>query len=730
MKWIKNKAHFSFLLPYILVFLVPFICLSLILHHYFITNAQNQIEQYEDSSLQQIESNLFDSLTRLNQMSSNVGTNPKLTRFYVTQRAVLNETSELLKRYASLNSVIDEMILYYPTDKDYFYSSQGFYSKEAFRHHKLKVNETDFTTFQTLFDSDTTGLYAINNSGTTNLMFISNIDAGRSNGGKIIFLLNQTNFIKQFANNYPHGFALYNAEQQLIYQSKSLSDDTLARLNQHHSTDNYHTLTEEDDYIIGFEQIGQPFHIYALINKSQLHRPLNSLKAVYYSGIIILCLVGLMISYYFSNRQYRPMKRLSEKMQKVAPPIQASDQEENIYHALQSNIDYIIEHQSLLSTQLSHQKSQYIHSLYKYLLEGHQLDQTDMQLLTANLMSFEKNSYFTALLKADLIEEQLDELFPMHSDNFEAFLVNETFVKSYQLIFAHFDATHYSTQQVAEQIFSLLTSKSQLPLQLLIGRAGTDLTTYYPSYLDTLYLYEQAEQSQQTTIIYFDEDSTTQQTDLNYIFSTNFIKLRNSVEHGNIDVCTQTIHEIIEIAKLPSTNQIMSKSLLYEIFNCLMKYAVENHITIADNYYEQLSTNFNPFSSENILIAFGEYVCEQMQIKLADNNNLKNNEIISHILANYRNIDFSIEQLSDDLKLSVNAINQVLKEKVGVTFSKYVQQLRFNYVKEQLVTTDETIKNIIANSGYLDASNFTRQFRTIFGCTPGQYRTNYKQNKL
>lgn len=41
------KTKFYFLLPYILVFFIPFFCLSLLLHHYFIVNKQEQLEQYE-----------------------------------------------------------------------------------------------------------------------------------------------------------------------------------------------------------------------------------------------------------------------------------------------------------------------------------------------------------------------------------------------------------------------------------------------------------------------------------------------------------------------------------------------------------------------------------------------------------------------------------------------------------------------------------------------------------
>ena len=726
------KSKFYFLLPYILVFFIPFFCLSLLLHHYFIVNTQEQLEQYEKNSILKTENNIYDTIISLNQMTNNISNHPKLTRYYVTNRAVLNETSELLKQYANINSNIDEMILYYPLGDEYYYSSQGFYDSDAIMNQKLRIDQDSFAEFNHLLNSDAYGLFLIKKVNTPQLVFISNLKTSNYKSGKVIYFINSPRFVKHFSSEYEHDIVLLNHKNDFLYSSKDITEETLQLAKQHQANENYKTLTAEKDYIISYDTIGVPFKIVTLINKNKFKAPLNRLKFLFYFGIVALSSVGLWISWFFTNRQYRPVKNIADSLRTILPnEVNVHADDTNIYRHLQSNIDLMIENQNELSLQLERQKNQYINSLYKSVLEGNTLNETDQQFMMTNLKTFDQSKYFTIIINSNELMEQLDDIFPFETENFEAFLVNERFIKQYQLIFCHYDAKYINPTVISETINHYMLQEELENFSLLVGRSGYQIQDFYSSYLDTLYLLEKdsTKFGETESILFFNISDQTEETDANYIFSTNFIKLRNSIENGNSSTCQTSVEEIIEIAKNPTTNQIMSKTLLYEIVNCLMKYATEHQIKIPQSIYDQLGANFNPYNAKQPLLDFANYICEQMQAILEKKEQDQNNEIITHILAHYRNIDFSIEQLADDLDVSVNAINQVLKEKVGITFSKYVQQLRFNYVKEQLVSTELTIKDIIRNSGYLDASNFTRQFRTFFGCTPGQYRTQYK-NKV
>ena len=62
------------------------------------------------------------------------------------------------------------------------------------------------------------------------------------------------------------------------------------------------------------------------------------------------------------------------------------------------------------------------------------------------------------------------------------------------------------------------------------------------------------------------------------------------------------------------------------------------------------------------------------------------------------------------------------KNKTGLTFSKYLTELRLKKAIEFLKNTDFDITDIATFTGYNDASYFTQIFRKSCGMTPSEYR--------
>ena len=53
---------------------------------------------------------------------------------------------------------------------------------------------------------------------------------------------------------------------------------------------------------------------------------------------------------------------------------------------------------------------------------------------------------------------------------------------------------------------------------------------------------------------------------------------------------------------------------------------------------------------------------------------------------------------------------------------QYVARYRLNRVRELLLSTDHSVKEIAAETGYRDHSYLDRVFRRSEGCSPGEYR--------
>lgn len=73
-------------------------------------------------------------------------------------------------------------------------------------------------------------------------------------------------------------------------------------------------------------------------------------------------------------------------------------------------------------------------------------------------------------------------------------------------------------------------------------------------------------------------------------------------------------------------------------------------------------------------------------------------------------------------------ISKVLKDKKGITLHQYVIQYRIKYALSMLRYSDKSIADIADETGFTDASYFTKSFKSQFGMTPKEYRNKFKDD--
>ena len=71
-------------------------------------------------------------------------------------------------------------------------------------------------------------------------------------------------------------------------------------------------------------------------------------------------------------------------------------------------------------------------------------------------------------------------------------------------------------------------------------------------------------------------------------------------------------------------------------------------------------------------------------------------------------------------------LSNLFKRETGMSFSAYLDNIRFSYAKNLLVFTDLPITEIHRASGFEDYTNFSRRFRRMFGVSPKEYRLHQR----
>lgn len=94
--------------------------------------------------------------------------------------------------------------------------------------------------------------------------------------------------------------------------------------------------------------------------------------------------------------------------------------------------------------------------------------------------------------------------------------------------------------------------------------------------------------------------------------------------------------------------------------------------------------------------------------------------IEEYLRSNFRTA--ALTELADKLGLSVPYLSKRVRELCGTTFSRLLQEERFNEALRLLETTDLPVGDIIIAVGYENTSFFHNQFRARYACSPFKWR--------
>lgn len=88
---------------------------------------------------------------------------------------------------------------------------------------------------------------------------------------------------------------------------------------------------------------------------------------------------------------------------------------------------------------------------------------------------------------------------------------------------------------------------------------------------------------------------------------------------------------------------------------------------------------------------------------------------------NYSNPDLSMLGVADEFQISPAYLSRLFKKEMGIGPAAYLQKIRIEAVKELLLSSDMTIKDISEAVGYQYVLTLNRAFKKFEGITPSQY---------
>ncbi len=102
-------------------------------------------------------------------------------------------------------------------------------------------------------------------------------------------------------------------------------------------------------------------------------------------------------------------------------------------------------------------------------------------------------------------------------------------------------------------------------------------------------------------------------------------------------------------------------------------------------------------------------------------------EICDYISVNYVE-NLSLTQICKDRYFSIPYISKKFKDTCGISFEKYLMQIRIHNACNLLLETNLPINIISAQVGYNDINSFRTTFKKLTGKTPSEFKKIYNSN--
>ena len=96
-------------------------------------------------------------------------------------------------------------------------------------------------------------------------------------------------------------------------------------------------------------------------------------------------------------------------------------------------------------------------------------------------------------------------------------------------------------------------------------------------------------------------------------------------------------------------------------------------------------------------------------------------EITDYIEEHYKE-QILLEDISSHFYLSREYFSRFFKKNMGVTFSRYVNQVRLMHIYYDICNTGDGIMELAEKHGFTNYKLFNRMFHEIYGCSPREVR--------
>jgi xylan 1,4-beta-xylosidase len=151
---------------------------------------------------------------------------------------------------------------------------------------------------------------------------------------------------------------------------------------------------------------------------------------------------------------------------------------------------------------------------------------------------------------------------------------------------------------------------------------------------------------------------------------------------------------------------------------------------LVNQYFDKTS---NVLLIQSLLLMFLEGIGKQSTMiineTIKESTESERIQHIKRIIHQNLHSRITIEDLASQLFITPQYLSRYIKEKLGVSYLKYISQLRVQLAEKDLIYTNDSLTSIANHRGFANVNALINAFKEIHQLTPREYRMKHKQSK-
>lgn len=408
------------------------------------------------------------------------------------------------------------------------------------------------------------------------------------------------------------------------------------------------------------------------------------------------------------NLEEKIKKDMKDKLKKLIPYIKMSF----VFDLIFMNIDSLAE--------------------IKSRAEFFEMDKLPAAVMVADIDKFVKTTVNQNELERQILKKKVFNIINSFSDKYPSLMIVPMF--SDKSLILYFGEEKYKNKQIknwlrqtAEKMAAEVSKKTDFTLTIGIGSYYDDPRQVDRSYYEALGATRNSILFKGYSVVHWEDIKNIDDYDIAYPYDIEN-KIVESFKSGDMDKLPALIDRLFEDWEIKNnSDSMLIKSRILELMGVLSRSAVE----VGANFKEISPINYK--YSERLFDLDGVSKLKDwlnsLLTKLSEKIDLVENDIknkliyngIKFIKSNYKD-DITLTETAAAANLSEHYFSRLFKKEMDCTFKEYITELRIKEAKRILKNLEINISTIAKETGYNDASYFSKVFKKYEGVSPSKYR--------